>query len=72
VYGTNIRYENRRQSDGLGSITIKVPVKYNKTFSWEKVCKNRGGVMTYPLERKTTKGNAVIKDIVCVLEIMKT
>ena len=58
VYGTDIRYETRRQSDGLGSITMEVPVRYNKTFSWESVCKNRGGVMTYPLERKTTKGSA--------------
>jgi hypothetical protein len=57
VYGTGIRYETRRQSDGLGSITMEVPVRYNKTFSWESVCENRGGVMTYPLERKTTKGN---------------
>ena len=53
VYGTDIRYETRRESDGLGSITMKVPVRYNKTFSWKEVCKNRGGVMTYPLERKT-------------------
>ena len=58
VYGEGVRYENRRQSDGLGSITMKVPVKYNKTFSWVDVCKNRGGVFTYPLERKTIKGSA--------------
>lgn len=57
VYGTDIRYETRRESDGLGSITMKVPVRYNKTFSWKEVCKDRGGVFTYPLERKTIKGS---------------
>ena len=58
VYGTDIRYETRRQSDGLGSITMEVPVRYDKTFSWKNVCKNRGGVFTYPLERKTIKGSS--------------
>lgn len=32
-------------------------VSNDKTFSWKYVCKNRGGVFTYPTERKIEKGN---------------
>lgn len=58
VYGTYVKYEKRRDLSGGAAVYVDTPVKYNKTFSWNDVCKDRGGVFTYPLERKTTKGNA--------------
>ena len=58
VYGTYVKYEKRRDLSGGAAVYVDTPVKHNKTFSWNDVCKDRGGVFTYPLERKTTKGNA--------------
>ena len=58
VYGTGVRYEKRRDNWGGAAVLVDTPVRYNKTFSWKGVCKDKGGVFTYPTERKLEKGNS--------------
>ena len=57
VYGTGVRYVKKIDNSGGAAVTVVTPEEYDETFSWKNVCKNRGGVFTYPTERKLEKGN---------------
>jgi len=46
VYGTDVRYEKRRDYSGGAAVLVDTPVSKDKSFSWSSVCQKRGGVFT--------------------------
>jgi hypothetical protein len=58
VYGTKVEIVKKIDRSGGATVWVDTPVSKDLTFSWKNVCQNRGGVFTYPTERKLEKGNS--------------